>query len=121
MIIKGAGNLPYLLAIWVRLFIAFIILLPAFIISNKANIVLPKGISFYGAIIIGVLAQTIGAAYLWLYASFHISVSVFQIILATLPLFMYAIDVYLLKKTKPSFYFLATDFVAAEGIATCML
>ena len=64
MIIKGAGNLPYLQAIWVRLFIVFIILLPAFIISSKANIVLPKGISSYGAIIIGVFAQTIDAAYL---------------------------------------------------------
>ena len=119
--IKGVGSLPFLLAIWLRLFVAFIILLPTVIISNKANIILPTSTLFYIAIIIGVLAQTIGAAYLWLYASFHISVSVFQIILATLPLFMYAIDVYLLKKTKPSFYFLFTALVAAVGIALCML
>ena len=119
--IKGVGNISFLLAIWLRLFVAFIILLPTFIFSNKAHPVFPKPISFYAAIIVGVLAQTIGAAYLWLYASFQISISVFQIILATLPLFMYAIDVYLLKKTKPSFYFLATAFVAAVGIATCML
>ena len=119
--IKGVGNLPFLLAIWLRIFIAFLILLPLLIFSNKAKTILPKSISFYVAIIIGVLAQTIGAAYLWLYASFLISVSVFQIILATLPLFMYAIDVYFLKKTKPSFYFLLTAVIAAFGIAVCML
>ena len=105
MIIKGAGNLPYLLAILLRLFIAFIILLQAFIISNKAKIVLPKGISFYGAILIEVLAKTIDAAYLWLHTSFHISIAVFKIIMATLPLFMYAIDMYLLKKTNRLFTF----------------
>ena len=119
--IKGVGSLPFLLAIWLRLFVAFIILLPTFIISNNTNTFLPKSASFYSAILIGVLVQTIGAAYLWLYASFLISVSVFQIILATLPLFMYAVDVYLLKKTKPSFYFLLTALVAAVGIALCML
>ena len=119
--IKGVGSLPFLLAIWLRLFVAFIILLPPFLLSKRANTSLPKSVPFYFAILIGVLAQTIGAAYLWLYASFLISVSVFQIILATLPLFMYAIDVYLLKKTKPSFYFLLTALVAALGIALCML
>ena len=115
------GSLPFLLAIWLRLFAAFIILLPTFIISDSTNTFLPKSASFYSAILIGALAQTIGAAYLWLYASFLISVSVFQIILATLPLFMYAIDVYFLKKTKPSFNFLLTAIVAAVGIALCML
>lgn len=119
--IKGVGSLSFLLAIWLRLFVAFIILLPTCIISSSTNTFLPKSASFYSAILIGVLAQTIGAAYLWLYASFLISLSVFQIILATLPLFMYAIDVYLLKKTKPSFYFLLTALVAAVGIALCML
>ncbi len=119
--IKGVGNLPFLLAIWLRILVAFIILIPTVIFSKRATISFPKAISFYAAIVIGVLAQTIGAAYLWLYASFHISVSIFQIILATLPLFMYAIDVYLLKKTQPSFYFLATAFVAAVGVTICML
>ena len=35
--IKGVGSLSFLLAIWLRLFVAFIILLPTFIISNKAK------------------------------------------------------------------------------------
>lgn len=119
--IKGVGDLPFLLAIWLRLFIAFIILLPGFFLTPKTKNILPKKHLFFTAILIGVLAQTIGAAYLWLYASFHISISVFQIILATLPLFMYAIDVYIFKKSTPSLYFLICAFVAAAGITLAML
>ena len=119
--IKGVGDLPFLLAIWLRLFVAFILLLPPFIFSYKNKNLLPKNYLFYTVVFIGVLAQTIGAAYLWLYSSFHISVSVFQIILATLPLFMYAIDVYIFKKSKPSLYFLICAFVAAAGITLAIL
>ncbi|MBC7650447.1 MAG: DMT family transporter [Deinococcales bacterium] len=119
--IKGVGNLPFLLAIWLRLFVAFIILLPVFILTYKNKYRLPVNYLFYVAIFLGVLAQTIGAAYLWLYASFKISVSVFQIIVATLPLVMYAIDVYIFKKSKPSVFFLVTAVVAAVGIALAML
>ena len=119
--IKGVGTLPFLLAIWLRLFVAFIILLPVFILIYKNKNSFPKNYLFYMVILIGVLAQTVGAAYLWLYSSFNISVSVFQIILATMPLFMYAIDVYILKKSKPSLYFLVAAFAAAAGIALTML
>ena len=119
--IKGVGNLPFLLAIWLRLFIAFLLIAPAFIISYKTKKTIPINPLFYIAILLGVLTQTIAAAYLWLYATFHISITIFQVILATLPLFMYAIDVYLLKKSTPSILFLITAFIAGVGIVLAMV
>ena len=118
---KGVGNLPFLLAIWLRLFIAFLIIIPAFLISYNPKQKIPANGLFYISICIGVLAQTIAAAYLLLYASFHVSTSIVQIIMATLPLFMYAIDVYLLKKSTPSLSFLITALVAGVGIVLAMV
>jgi drug/metabolite transporter (DMT)-like permease len=119
--IKGVGKLPFLLAIWLRLFVAFVIILLIYIFKNEWRNYKPTTPLFYPIIILSVLVQTIAAAYLWLYASAQISIAIFQVILATFPLFMYAIDVYLLKKSKPSFTFLLAAFIAGVGIVLAML
>ena len=119
--IKGVGKLPFLLAIWLRLFVAFVIILALYISKKDWHNYKPTTALFYPVVILSVLLQTIAAAYLWLYASFHISMAVFQIIIATFPLFTYAVDVYLLKKSTPSFSFLLAACIAGVGVVLAIL
>ena len=87
-----------------------------FIIKNKFSI----GLKFHSktllAVVLGVIAQTIIASYLWFYCTNEMRISNFQIFISTLPFFVYAIDVYYLKKTKPSFTFILSAFFAIIGI-----
>jgi drug/metabolite transporter (DMT)-like permease len=119
--IKGVGKLPFLLAIWLRLFVAFIIILVLFILKKEWRNYKPTKALFYPVIILSVLVQTIAAAYLWLYASSQISLAIFQVILATFPLFMYAVDVYLLKKSASAYLFLFVALIAGAGIVLAIL
>ena len=115
--IKGADkNISLLHAIWIRLLIAFIfILLPVLINSKKTT---PKNhnLKFYTIVIFTVITQTIIGNYLWFYATSLIGIAVFQVILATLPLCVYATDVFILKKTEGSLLFLIVSLIVTAGI-----
>lgn len=115
--VKGAAeNVSFLQAIWIRLLVAFIILLPfVFYAGFNKNKYQFSG-KFYAAVIGAVICQTILANYLWLYASFHIGISVFQVILATLPLCVYAVEVFILKKAVSSGTFLLVSVISAVGV-----
>lgn len=120
--IEGAiKTVSFLQAIWLRLLIAMFFILPLFFFNKRHNKPTKQNIKFYLLVLLGVVCQTILAGYLWLYASFHIGISVFQVILATLPLWLYITDVYLLKKSTPSFSFLLCAFFAGLGICFVLL
>jgi drug/metabolite transporter (DMT)-like permease len=120
--IKGAmHNVTFLHAIWLKLLMGLPFIISAFYFFHKKIIVNSTNIKLYLAIFCGIICQTILAGYLWFYASFSIGVSVFQIILATLPLCIYAVDVYVLKKSKASVFFLLAAVFAAVGICLVML
>ena len=120
--IKGVSNtVTFLQAIWIRLLIAFFMILPLFLIKYNKQMLHRQNVKFYLTILVAVLSQTILANYFWFYASFHIGVDIFQTILATLPLWLYAADVYILKKSKPSFSFLSISIAAAFGIFLVMI
>ena len=117
--IKGVqtGNITFLHAIWLRLIIAlpfaailYFLFLPSKQVRNS------KGIILYTVIALGVICQTILANYLWFYATFKIGITSFQLIIATFPLWVYAADVYLFKKTTSSTIFIVTSLIAAVGI-----
>jgi drug/metabolite transporter (DMT)-like permease len=93
----------------------------AFIIRGKNENRQKPNAKFYFTILIGVVCQTILADYLWFYCSFKIGIDIFQIILATLPLWLYAVDVYVLKKSKPNVLFLLVAIVASVGILLVMV
>ncbi|MGV3656517.1 MAG: EamA family transporter [Chitinophagaceae bacterium] len=119
--IKGAAeHISILHALFIRLLVAFVLVNVVFAAKRK---VADKGgnLLFFAAVLVGVLVQTIVSNYLWYYASFTIGVAVFQTLIATLPLWVYAIDVYVLKKSKPSFFFLAVALVAGIGNGLLML
>jgi drug/metabolite transporter (DMT)-like permease len=119
--IKGASNtVTYFQAIWIRLLIAMFIVFVAFIFRKKKEKSVKLNPKFYFIIFIGVLCQTVLGDYLWFYASFQIGIDTFQIILSTLPLGLYAIDVYLLKKSKPNLLFLLASLIALIGILLVM-
>lgn len=101
--------------------VAFMIFLVVLFIKKDWVIINFKNTRIFGAILIGVLCQTILANYLWFYATFKIGISSFQIILATLPLWIYLVDVYTLKNSIPSKLFLFTAVVACIGIGLIML
>jgi drug/metabolite transporter (DMT)-like permease len=121
--IKGAsgGHISYLHAIWLRLLFALVIVSGLFTSSRTYQKVKPQSKRFYWAIIGGVIAQSILANYLSLYATFEIGLSIFQVIIATLPLWTYVVDVYLLKKSVPSPLFIGISLAAAIGIGLVML
>ncbi len=120
--IKGANsNITFLQAIWIKLLLAliFIVIGLSFI---KEKIILNKHpLKFYMIVVVAVICQTIVANYLWFYASFHLGIAVFQLILATLPLCVYAVDVYILKKSANAPLFLLVSVVAALGICLVVL
>lgn len=120
--IKGAtATVSFLQAIWLRLLVALVFILPLFFFKKPLAKPAQQNNKFYLLVLLGVLCQTILAGYLWLYASFHIGISVFQVILATLPLWLYITDVYLLKKSTPSISFLFCAFFAGLGIYFVLL
>ena len=113
------SNLKLFQAIWLRLLIAFFLILP-FALKK-----LPKGIffksrKFYIVLCTGVIVQTVLANYLWFYSSLTIGISLFQTILATLPLFVFAIEAMLFKKTKPSYSFFVVAALALAGISLAL-
>lgn len=115
--IKGASsNITLLQAIWIRLLLALLIIAPLLIFSSRRRLVAKQPLKFYAVIILAVICQTIVGNYLWFYASFRLGISAFQVILATIPLFVYAIDVFLLKKSANAPSFLLAAIVAAAGI-----
>jgi len=120
--IKGATNsVTFFQAIWMKLLVALFVIFIAFI-GHAKNIKRPKlNSKFYFIILTGVVCQTILADYLWYYASFEIGINIFQVILATLPLWLYAVDVYVLKKSKPSVLFLSVAVIAGMGILLVMI
>ena len=114
------SNLKLFQAIWLRLLIAFVIILP---IAIKK---LPKAIfnqprKFYVVLCAAVLVQTILANYLWFYSSLTIGISLFQTILATLPLFVFATEALIFKKAKPSLSFFIVAAVALAGISLALI
>ncbi len=120
--IKGASNNVTLLqAIWIRLLLALVVIAPIMFLSGKENRPCHHTKQFYAVIFMAVICQTIVANYLWFYASFHLGISVFQLILATLPLFVYAVDIYILKKAANARLFLFVSFIAAVGICLVVL
>jgi drug/metabolite transporter (DMT)-like permease len=115
--IKGASNnITLLQAIWMRLLLALVFITPLLIYSTKEKLVANQPMKFYAEIILAVLCQTIVGNYLWFYASFELGISVFQVILATIPLFVYAIDVCILKNSANAPLFLLAALIAAAGI-----
>ncbi|MBC7391406.1 MAG: DMT family transporter [Opitutaceae bacterium] len=115
--IKGTmySQLSIMHSIWLRLIIALPFMLILLFITKK-KIVTKGSAKYFFAIIGGVVAQTIVASYLWFYCTYKIGISSFQIIISTLPFFVYTVDVYIFKKTKPSLYFLLTAILALIGI-----
>lgn len=115
--IKGTSeNVSFLQVIWIRLLIAFVIIAPFFFFARNRKNNPRYTTRFYLAIFTAVICQTIVANYLWFYASFQIGISVFQVILATLPLFVYTAEVYIFKRTKSSRLFLLVSVIAGVGI-----
>ena len=120
--IKGASNNVTLLqAIWIRLLLALVVIAPIILLSDKENSPGHHTKKFYAVIFMAVICQTIVANYLWFYASFHLGISVFQLILATLPLFVYAVDTFILKKAANASLFLLVSSIAAIGICLVVL
>lgn len=122
--IKGTMHtqLSIMHSVWLRLIVALPLILTALLFTGNYKFRFSKlPASFYGAIAGGVITQTIIANYLFFYCSYKIGIATFQVIIATLPFFVYAADVYLLKRTKPSLYFLLTALLAALGIGLVML
>ncbi len=109
------GEVTLFQAIWLRLLIGFILILP-FVINHLPIDVFKKDRKFYLAVCSGVLLQTLAANYLWFYSTLHIGIAIFHAILATLPLFVFATEVFILKKEKPSPSFLVVSFLAITGI-----
>ena len=115
--IKGtqAQQISFTHSIWLRLLVALPFAIGLYLgMGKRPTITQPR--SFYGAIAAGVLAQTILASYLWFYCTYAIGISVFQVIISTLPFLVYATDVYVFRKTKPSLYFIATAALALVGV-----
>ena len=120
--IKGASNnITLLQAIWIRLLLALAFIAPILLLSRKKNIPGKLSFKFYLIILLGVICQTIIANYLWFYSSFHLGISVFQLILATLPLFVYGVDIFIFKKSANAPLFLGVCIVAAVGICLAVL
>lgn len=120
--IKGAATgVTFLQAIWLRLLLALFIILPLFLIATRNNLLKKQPSKFYLLLLIGVVCQTILANYFWFYASFQLGIAVFQVILATLPLWVYAVDVYVLNKSSPSVSFLFAAVLAVVGICIVVL
>lgn len=115
--IKGAqySQLSIMHTVWLRLILVLPFAIGILLTGNRA-IAANGSIKVHGAIAAGVIAQTILASYLWFYCTYKIGIATFQILIATLPFFVYAADVYLFKRTKPSLYFLITALVAVLGI-----
>ena len=115
--VKGTQNsqLSIMHSIWLRLIIALPVILAIMLGSLKWSEIRhsPK---LYSAIAGGVIVQTVIGSYLWFYCTFKIGISPFQIIIATIPFFVYAADVYFFRRTKPSLYFLITALVALSDI-----
>jgi drug/metabolite transporter (DMT)-like permease len=114
--IKGTQHtqLSIMHSVWLRLLVALPFVLMIFL--TQPSLAANSLLKLYGAITAGVIAQTIIASYLWFYCTYKVGISAFQVIIATLPFFVYAADVYLFNKTKRSAYFLITAFVALLGI-----
>jgi drug/metabolite transporter (DMT)-like permease len=102
-------------SVWLRLVLALPFVLIIFLLKPKL-IAAGASLKVYGAITGGVIFQTIIASYLWFYCTYKIGISSFQILIATLPFFVYAADVYFFKRTKPSLYFLVIALIAVLGI-----
>ena len=116
--IKGTMNaqLSIMHSLWLRLLIALPFIFILFIYLKPKLGALPKNNKLYLIILAGVIIQTILASYLWFYCTYIIGISTFQIMIATLPFFVYATDVFIFKKNKFSPYFLITALAAFVGI-----
>ncbi len=103
--IKGGtvGNLSIFHTLWLRLLLALPFVTALLIFSKERGFAL--GSKFYAILLCAVTLQTVAGSYLWFAASFRLGVPLFQTIVATLPLCVYATDVYLLKRSKSSFIF----------------
>jgi drug/metabolite transporter (DMT)-like permease len=114
---KGvAGHISFLQAIWLRLLFALLIIAIVFFFQKEYRFVKLQHTKYYLAITGGVAAQTILANYLWFYASLTLGFSSVQLLIATLPLWVYGAEVYLLKKSSPSPHFIFISLLASLGI-----
>ena len=121
--IKGTMNtqLSIMHSLWLRLFLALPFVFLLFLYLKPRLGALPGSKKLYGLVLAGVIIQTILASYLWFYCTYQIGISSFQIMIATLPFFVYAADVLFFKKAKLSPYFLITALIAFAGIWLTML
>lgn len=121
--IKGTINtqLSIMHSLWLRLLVALPFILIGFLYLKTKLIDIPHCKKFYGSILAGVITQTILASYLWFYCTYKIGISSFQIMIATLPFFVYVADVLFFKKTKFAPYFIITAFTAFAGICISIL
>ena len=110
-------HLSIMHSVFLRLIIALPLLSIALLLAKVQKLFsFVSPLKFYSAVAGGVIAQTVLAGYLWFYCTYNIGISTFQIIISTLPFFVYAMDVYVFKRTKASPYFLLTAFIAVVGI-----
>ena len=97
-------------SVWLRLIIVLPFAIPLLLSNYQKNPKLTFKTS--SAIIIAVIAQTVIASYLWFFCSYKFGIAPFQVFISTLPLFVYFIDVFLLRKTKASPFFFISALIA---------
>jgi len=120
--IKGAdNNVTLLQAIWIRLLIALAFIVVAIIFFGDRNTLKKQPPQFYVIITLAVIFQTVLGSYLWFYGSFKIGIGLFQVILATIPFCVYAVDVFILKKRANAILFLVVSVLAAAGVCLVLL
>jgi drug/metabolite transporter (DMT)-like permease len=118
--IRGAAGVSILHAMWLQLFVAMVCITPGYLF-NKRPFKIENRPKFYLAILAGVLTENIVAGYIWYFATYRIGVSIFQTIIATLPLCVYAIDRIFFKRKSGSAFFILACIISLIGIGLVML
>lgn len=118
--VKGSvGNLSIFHTLWLRLLIALPFVTTFLLFEKKQKLTVDR--KFYLVLLCAVAIQTIAGSWLWFAGSFKIGLPLFQTLVATLPFWVYAVDVYVLRRSKPSRYFLITALAAVIGVWLVML
>lgn len=114
----SSGSISIFHALWLRLLLALPFVLGLLLFQKNRSFSL--GSRFYLVVIGGVLLQTVAGSYFWFVASFQIGIPVFQSLIATLPLWTYAADVFVFRKSTFSLVFLLAAVVAVAGVVLLM-
>jgi len=119
--IKGAisGSISIFYALWLRLLLALPFVCGLLLFEKNKSLTLASNI--WLVLLSAVFLQTIAGNYLWFVASFKIGIPVFQTLIATLPLLIYAVDGLVLKKASFSLSFLSAAVLALAGVLLLML